>query len=368
MKIVQLCPYAMTRPGGVQTHIRDLTDWLVQEGHEVRIIAPPAAGSNAQRKGAVIELGKSKHVGIHGTGFEISRAKRRNLRGIADEMRDWGAELIHAHTPWTPFLVGQMIKALNLPVITTIHATLPDPKAGGVIERYIRWSAKRLVGRSHSIIVPSEAPLPMLRALQPSLRAHVLPPAIDLSPWDNPTARKRPYSFFFFGRLERRKGVDMLLRAWPHIAAALPEAQLTMVGDGPLRKAVEGASQPGLQYLPSMPHADLVAKMQESEIFLAPAPYGESYGLVLAEAMAAGAIPVATDNAGYASVLKDRNVLLCVSGSAKALADKAIAVAQDREVIPRHRQWAVTQSKASDVKTVGPKYTALYQSCLSRDG
>ena len=107
MKIVQLCPYAMARPGGVQRNVRDLSAWLDQQGHETRIIAPPAPGEAPKRAGRLIKIGRSRAFGTHGTAFELSRASRHELRQTVQELRDWGAELIHMHTPWTPMLVWQ---------------------------------------------------------------------------------------------------------------------------------------------------------------------------------------------------------------------------------------------------------------------
>ena len=82
MKIVQLCPYAMDRPGGVQRNVRDLAAWLDQQGHETRIIAPPAPGARPKPAGNLIELGQSRAFGTHGTAFELSRNSPSRLSRI----------------------------------------------------------------------------------------------------------------------------------------------------------------------------------------------------------------------------------------------------------------------------------------------
>ncbi|MEL7115609.1 MAG: glycosyltransferase, partial [Pseudomonadota bacterium] len=105
-------------------------------------------------------------------------------------------------------------------------------------------------------------------------------------------------SCLFLGRLEPRKGIDILLEAWGEIQAALPGAQLTIAGDGPLGDAVRAT--PSITYHPPPDDAARANLLAQADLFLAPAPYGESYGLVLAEAAAAGAIPIAAANAGYA--------------------------------------------------------------------
>ena len=105
--------------------------------------------------------------------------------------------------------------------------------------------------------------------------------------------------------------------------------------------------------------------MASADFFMAPAPFGESYGLVLAEAMAAGAIPIAAANAGYASVLKGGGGdLLAQPGDPISFADRCIAIAQARERQHELRVWANAQARLSDVTRAGPKYLEVYQKAL----
>jgi len=366
MKIVQVCPYAMSRPGGVQRHVRDLSIWLETRGHDVRIIAPPAPGKRPVRQGLLIETGRSRGIALHGTAFELSRASRTELRPLAMELREWGAEIVHLHTPWTPMLARQIWRQLRLPTVTTIHATLPDPAANGLLDRYIRGSARRFLRRSQAVIVPSPAPLDMLRELIPELTAHILPPAINLAPFRTTAPDRDPArpSLLFLGRLEARKGLDILLAAWPAISAALPDATLTIAGDGALRHRIT-EQDARVRYVGRPDDAAVRRLMARADLFLAPAPYGESYGLVLAEAMAAGAVPVAAANAGYASVLGDRGAdLLVPPGDAAALANKVAALFSDPDLLAKRRDWASKKAIDSDVSKVGPAYERIFASVL----
>ncbi len=364
MKIVQLCPYAMARPGGVQRHVRDLSAWLEANGHPTRIVAPPNPGTAPRRRGNLFEAGRARSLGAHGTAFELSRARLAEATALAAELREWGADLAHMHTPWTPMLVGQIWRRLRLPTVTTIHATLPDAAGTCLVDRYIRWSARRFLKASDAVVVPSQAPLPMLRGLAPGLDAHVLPPAVDLSPWrDAPRVRGPGLSLTFLGRLEPRKGVDILLDAWPRIARALPQAVLTVAGDGALRASVEAQTGPRLRYAGRPDDAGARALLAATDLFLAPAPYGESYGLVLAEAMAAGAVPVAAANPGYGSVLAGGGEdLLVPPANPQALADRVIQLAADRDRLNRLRHWAEGHAMQSDLNHAGPRYEHLFAS------
>lgn len=367
MKIVQLCPYAMERPGGVQRHVRDLSAWLETRGHQVRVIAPPTAGRAPRRDGLLTEIGRSRAFGAHGTAFELSGGAPWRLRAATQELRDWGAELVHMHTPWTPMLVWQMWRALRLPTVTTIHATLPELQGKGLVDRYIRYAARHFLRHSRAVVVPSEAPLPMLHGLAPGLAAHVLPPAIDLTSWrDTQRSEHKGLSLVFLGRLEARKGVDVLLKAWAHCAPALPDATLTIAGGGEMQRQVMAASLPRLLYLSRPDDTEARALLAGADIFVAPASYGESYGLVLAEAMAAGAVPIAAANDGYRSVLgADGADMLVPPGDAQALSAKITEFTGDAARLNIMREWARNRSLETDVSRAGPAYEALYRSVLN---
>lgn len=352
MKILQVCPYAMARPGGVQRHVRDLTAWLNTQGHPTRILAPPAPGQRPRVEDPLHELGRSRTLAVHGTAFEISLAAPWT---IARAARAWGADVLHLHTPWTPLLPWQIARALALPIVTTVHATLPEADGTAVVDRYIRRSAHGFLQRSRAVLVPSPAPVPMLRRLVDGLDPLVLPPAVDLSGFQ-PEA-KRVGSLLFLGRLEPRKGVDVLLSAWPTIAAAHPEARLTVAGDGPLRDAV--VLTPGVSYVGRPSDAEAKRLLAQADLVLAPAPYGESYGLVLAEAMASGAVPVAAANAGYAHILKGLPELLVPVRDSAALAQAVSSLlAQDREAL---RARVIAEAAASDISIFGPRYLGLLE-------
>lgn len=367
MKIVQLCPYDLDRPGGVQRHVRDLSDWLTAQGHETRIIAPPTPGLRARQDGPVTQLGGARSIGAHGTAFELSFAGPKALRETVAHLQNWGADVVHMHTPWTPFMVWQVWRKLRLPTVTTFHATLPEAKGAGLMDRYIRRAARHFLTQSDDIIVPSSAPLAMLKAMHPDLRATILPPAVDLGPWRDQPARRDPnrISLTFMGRLEPRKGVDVVLQAWPKIAEALPQAVMTIAGDGEMQDVVQSAIGDRLYYVGRPSDADARQLMAASDFYLAPALYGESYGLVLAEAMTAGAVPVAAANPGYCAMLGPTGAELTVApGDPVALADKVITLVRDASALDHWRIWSRKHSQSADVETCGPDYLTVFEKVL----
>ena len=372
MKIVQLCPYDMRRPGGVQRHVRDLSDWLTAQGHETRIIAPPAPGAAPRSWDRITEVGRARRLAVHGTAFELSLCAPGTARRLATELQEWGADIVHMHTPWTPMLVGQMWRALRLPTVTTFHATLPRNDGASLTDRYIRKAAGYFLRRSQAVVVPSEAPLPLLRQLVPGLDATVLPPAIDLSDWRAARRTRRPNDplhMVFLGRLEARKGVDVVLDAWRILALRLPDVTLTIAGEGALQETVEKAvrAQPDgrLHYVGRPDDAAAQALIGSADLLLAPAPYGESFGLVLAEAMSAGTVPVAAANDGYAQVLTGPGVALLVPpDDATALAAKVELLTRDASQHQTQRNWAMGHATSFDIKAVGPRYLDLFDRVL----
>ena len=368
MKIVHVTPYAMSRPGGVQSHIRDLCAWCEAEGHDTRIIAPPGDGPTAPN---VIPLGRARDISVHGTRFELTRARRSDIAATARTLRQWGAEVVHLHTPWTPLLAWQVWRALALPTVATFHATLPeggrDPLAWALGKAGDYFNA-----RLSRIVVPSAAPLAQWQARGAAPLPAILPPAIDLSKWRaarrNTPLRKNAPQIVYMGRFEERKGVQVLLDAWPAVVAALPGATLTIAGSGALESALraKAAPYPSVRFLPPPDPIAARALIAGADFFVAPALGGESFGLVLIEAMSAGTVPIAAHNPGYASVLDGEGAaLLAPPGKATALAERIITLASDPIAYARLRDWCAARAAMFDVTALGPEYLSLYRTALA---
>ncbi|WP_349358140.1 glycosyltransferase family 4 protein [Stappia sp.] len=380
LRIVQICPYDMARPGGVQTHVRDLAAWLAGEGHAVRIVAPePVEGV---RQPGIDHCGRARRVKLFGTGFEISFAGRAHRRRLVAELRDWGADLVHLHTPWTPLMAWQVWRDLALPTVTTFHATLPDASARGLAARALRLAARHFLLRSRAVIVPSPTPLAHLRPEAVGVAAQVLPPSIDLAPWraageapSQPAGERLgegEISLVFLGRFEARKGLDVLLDAWPEIAARASGVRLTVAGGGPmeplLRSALQGPAGDRLTFVPTPDAATARRLVADADLLAAPSRYGESFGLVLIEAMAAGTLPVAAANAGYRTVLTGPGAdLLVPPGDAGALAGRIVALARDAAARAALTDWAAAHATTFGIAATGPRFVEVYRRALAPD-
>lgn len=368
MKILEVCPYDMSRPGGVQTHIRDLSAWLTSQGHEVRIIAPrPKSPINLPD---LIPLGYAHKIGFQGSQFEISLAGRGAIRSLKHEMARFGAQIVHLHTPWTPLLAWQVWRSLELPTVATFHATIPDADNRTLSSRFLYLTAGHFMRHIQATIVPSLAPLQALAPYANGCEIKVLPPSVDLTDWRQGANNGSKFgnekiSLLFLGRFEHRKGIETMLKAWHNVAQRMPNAHLTIAGSGVLQSVVEKTTTQSagrITFVPQPCRQTAIRLMQNADIFIAPAEYGESFGIVLLEAMAAGAVPVAAANAGYKTVMTGPGAdLLFPPSDAPALAEKIVALAQGPDLRARLRKWGSRHCQTYELSQTGPQFQAIFQ-------
>jgi phosphatidylinositol alpha-mannosyltransferase len=371
MRIVEVSPYDMGRPGGVQNHIRDLAAWLGRQGHEAIIVAPRGSGEPAAN---VLEIGRQKLFGLHGTVTEISFAASSDMARLRRAMSGFRPDLVHLHTPWTPLLPWQVWRALAVPTVSTFHATLPDPRS--LMGRGLLAAARYFLRNVDAAIAPSHVPARSLPSGPDLAEIAIIPPAVDLSAWFEAGAHGRDWPdrddplVAFLGRLEHRKGIDVLMQAWPDVSRAFPRARLVIAGSGPLDRSVHAwcEGRAGVSWLPAPDAASARALIGQASILVAPSRYGESFGIVLAEAMAAGAAPVAAANDGYADTLAGPHAgdLLFPPDDARALAARIAALLAAPERLAAIRGWGLERGRSLDISTIGLRYESLFQAVLDR--
>jgi phosphatidylinositol alpha-mannosyltransferase len=361
----------MSRHGGVQSHVRDLSAWLRAQGHQVRILSPVAQGRARQSSD---EIGRARKLALNDTSFEISWISSGELASLTDDLTRWGAEIAHFHTPCTPLMPLRLWRALAVPRVATFHSTPPDAVSHGVKTRIARQISGWFLRRADAAVFPASPVRDLFGDLARRRPPIVLPPSVDLSPWRAVASDPRDGvtgggpSIAYLGRLEPRKGLDTLLAAWPQVEAALPHARLLIAGDGSLKDKVLALAQtsPRLRYLPAPDDASARQILARSDFLVAPAAYGESFGIVLIEAMAAGALPVAAANPGFSSVLTGPGAeLLFPLRAFGDLAARLIALAGDPDRCKSLRQWGQSHAQGFDIATQGPRFAALYHDVLA---
>jgi len=376
MKIAQVCPYDMDRPGGVQAHIRDLGTALMEMGHEVTILAP-LVGEPVARSGGpqVVRLGRARKIGFGGTAYEISIALGAEKKRLGTIVEQGGFDVMHYHTMWTPLLPFQVFRRSRAANVATFHDTPAPTFEGRLLAHLFRAISERLLPKLDGVITPSEAPLAHLAKVGPPV--HILPPSTDLSRFAAARLSKRArfddgrINILFLGRLETRKGAALLLDAYRRLITDELPVRLIIAGKGEKENALRefGAAHalPNLEFIGGFFDDEAPQLYADCDIFCAPAPYGESFGIVIAEAMASGKPVVAAANAGYRTLLTGEGArFLTPPGDVDALTDGLRTLVNDADLRAKLGEWGRRNAMNYDARAVAPKFVAVYEEAIAR--
>lgn len=372
MRIAQFCPYDIHRPGGVQMHIRDLSEALRERGHAVTIVAPRVDPLVPDTE-SVIQLGVAREIGFGGTAFEISIALGAEYRRLAALMRQDRFDVVHFHTIWTPLLPLQAFRLSGAANVATFHDTPPDTWTGAATRALYRGFSRWLLPRLDGVIAVSEAPAGHLRPSADRPLA-LLPPCTDLrrfmsgaAPFDR--FRDDRVNILFLGRLEPRKGAAILLAAYRRLCADDLPVRLLIAGDGDLapmlRAEVAKRDLPRVEFIGRFPDADAPRWYATGDIFCAPSMYGESFGIVLTEAMASGRPVVAAANHGYRTVLQgEAAAFLTPPGDVEATYRLLRQLVLDAPLRRRLGDWGRREAPRYDCRALAPRFEAIYQQAI----
>jgi len=315
-----ISPYSLTLPGGVQGQILGLARAMRAMGQEVRVLGPcdgppPDAG--------VTPLGNSVPTAANGSVAPIAPDPSAQLRTIR-ALRDEDFDVVHLHEPLAPGPTQTAMFFKTAPLVGTFHA------AGGSsaytwFSPGVKWLARRLDVRC---AVSEEAEQMARAALGGQYELSFNGVEVTSFAKATPTPAEGP-TVFFIGRHEPRKGLDVLLAAMSDLP---PNVRLWIAGDGPdtdrLRARVAGDVR--IEWLGRISDDERASRMRGADVFCAPSLRGESFGVVLLEAMAADTPVVASDLAGYSNVARaGRDALLVPPGDAPALAEALRQVLTD---------------------------------------
>ena len=308
MRVGLVCPYSLDVAGGVQQQVLGLADVLRGRGHEVRVLAPGARRADLP----VHVTTTGGQVGVRWNG---AVARVHLGAGVGRLTRDWLAagdfDLLHVHEPVTPSVTWHAVRAARVPVVATAHTAQDHAHV-------LRWGAATASRRVRDNVdvwtaVSDDAAATLARycGADPVL----LPNALQVDAFDPPDVRRGegPLRVLFLGRLEEpRKGLAVALRAFATIARDRPDVVLDVAGPGDL-EAVLDTMRPRLpahvrRRVEALGPVDLPAKaalLAGADVVVAPQLGGESFGIVVAEAMAAGAAIVASDLPAFSRLLRD---------------------------------------------------------------
>lgn len=305
MKIGLVTPYIFPVPGGVNAHVGYLYENLVKRGHDVRIISS-THGPQRSSEGDIIRLGYGWSVPTNGSIGTLTVSHRYG-RLVSQMLARERFDLIHFHEPFVPFLSLQILRHSEAVNVATFHAYSGFSPSYEFGKRMMKRFAARLHGR----IAVSAAARHFISRYFPG-EYKVIPNGVDLAQFDDvpPFARWRDGipNILFVGRFDQRKGLMYLLRAYYQLRLEGLGCRLLIVGNGPqageARRYVQSRRLGGVEMLGRLSEHDKARAFATADIYASPATGQESFGIVLLEAMAAGAPIVCSDIHGYKGVVR----------------------------------------------------------------
>ena len=325
MRVALVSPYSYTYPGGVGRHVEALAEELLEQGHEVRLLAPYDPDDRLARvthRGArpqerplpdhVIPLGRT--MGLPMNGAVSNLAVLPEVVGtLGRELRTGGFDLVHVHEPNAPYVSWYATEVSRVPTVGTFHTYSTSAAANHFAASFV--GARRLYSKLSSRIAVSEAARWTAQRFYGG-RYRVIPNGVDLSAArPDPGRPHRELRLLFVGRAEERKGLPVLLRAFEALRGAGVEARLTIAGATaeevePLLLEPDGVDVAG-----RVDDEEKWRLLGEADLLCAPSLGGESFGMVLTEAFASGTPVVASNIAGYRDVVDhNSNGLLGAGG------------------------------------------------------
>ncbi len=366
MRVGLVCPYSFDVPGGVQAHVADLAEVLLAEGHEASVLAPLTETAPDPDRPAppwLVSAGGAVPVSYNGSVARVSFGPVVGLR-----VRRWLAEgrfdVVHLHEPVTPSISLLAMLGADVPLVATFHTASIRSRALQAALPLVRPGLEKLSAR---IAVSEDARRRVVEHLGGD--AVVVPNGVHVDRYA--TAPQRPEwqgrtgapVLAFLGRFEEpRKGFGVLARALPALRADHPGLRVLVAGSGDPRAALAAAGEHAgaLELLGPVSEADKASLLASADLYVAPQTAGESFGIVLVEAMSAGTAVVASALPAFSRVLEsgrlgelvpvdDPAALAAAASALLARPHRRAAVAAEASAAVRRYDWSVV---AHEVQTV----------------
>jgi len=372
MKIGLVCPYSIAKNGGVQEIVRAMQIELARRGHDCYIITPRPQDHNDEPEDHMIFIGGATDFNspTH-TTIQVSAS----VRDTIDEMLEQEQfDILHFHEPWIPMLSFQILSRSKTVNVATFHAKMPEDIMSRTMARVITPYTKASLKYLHGLTAVSDAAAELVCrltdepvAIVPNgVASRFVPPKRTI---DN-RAKK---TILFVGRLDSRKGVKFLLHAFKLLSQKDPHISLRIAGDGAERERLEALvadlDLDRVEFLGFVSDAEKIRLLQTSDLFCAPSPYGESFGLVILEAMATGLVTVAGDNPGYSSVLTGLGALSLIQPKHTAeFARRLQLMLHEPDLRKLWRTWAAHEMPKYSYKRIVDQYLEVYEAAMAKHG
>jgi phosphatidylinositol alpha-mannosyltransferase len=366
LRIGIVCPYSYDVPGGVQFHVRDLAEALIARGHEVSVLVP--ADDETPIPPYMTAAGRAIPVRYNGAVARMTFGPVTAAR-----VRKWLAagqfDVLHLHEPVTPSLGMLALWIADGPIVATFHTALIRSRPLQMAYPLVRQSLEKISAR---IAVSEDARRTLVEHMGGD--AVVIPNGVYVDAFTAAQADprwtgtpQRP-TVAFLGRLdEARKGLPVLLEAVPRVLAAIPGARFLVAGRGEtgpdeVRELLGEQAAAAVEFLGGISDDEKASLLASVDVYCGPQTGGESFGIVLVEAMSAGATVVASDLGAFSRVLDDGAAgVLFRTGDSADLAQTLVRVLQDPDLRAQVSARALDVVRQYDWSTVTDQVLTVYE-------
>ncbi len=343
MRVGLVCPYDLSMPGGVQDQVIRLRRWLDGSGHSVKLIAPGEADVPG-----FVSAGPATIIPANGAATPVALSTSAGRR-VVDELRD--VDVAHVHEPLMPQVSLTALRRATVPLVGTFHADVSAPAEA--VYRVGRPLTRKWFRRLN--VITAVSPI-AARVVADTGRVRIIPNGIDVEEYASD--EKDPNSVAFLGRDDERKGLRYLLAAWPAIRAARPDAELTVIGaEG------NGPAPQGVRFAGRVTEETKRELLRRTAVFCAPNLSGESFGIVVVEAMAAGCAVVASGLPAFVRVAGDA-ARYVAPGDAEGISREVVRLLEDHEAALELGRLAAEASEQFGRGRVADAYITAYEDAL----
>lgn len=360
LKIGIVCPYSWDTPGGVQNHIRDLAEFLIEAGHEVSVLAP--AIDESKLPNYVVNAGKPISIPYNGAVARVLFGPVAFAR-----VRQWISQgdfdLLHLHEPAIPSISLLACWAADGPMVGTFHAAAKRQKIIFAIGPILEPAIEKLSAR---IAVSEAARLTLTDHLDTD--AIIIPNGIYATRYAHGTRQEKwsGNTIGFIGRFEEpRKGLSILVDALPIISRFAPDVRVFVAGPGDpdeVIKSIDPQLRTRFNFLGKISEADKADFMSSISVYVAPNTGGESFGIILAEALAGGACVVASNIPAFDDLLGHGQFgALFESENSNDLAKIVIELLRDKEMRENLSAAGSAHAQTFDWNVVAQQIYSVYE-------
>jgi phosphatidylinositol alpha-mannosyltransferase len=369
MRIGMVCPYSWGVPGGVQFHVRDLAEYFRGQGHEVSVLAPSEEGDRLPPY--LTSAGRPVPVRYNGSVARLTFGPATSTR-VTRWLEAGRFDVLHLHEPLNPSASLMALWAsTDEPVVATFHSAMLRSRALQAAHPLLRPSLEKIRGR---ITVSPEARETVRRYLY--AESFIIPNGVHVDRFASAPVRpewagspERPTLAFVGRGDEPRKGLGVALRALPAVLDVHPGARLIVAGPGDateMLRAADRRAAAAVEVLGTVSDLDKASLLRSVDAYVAPHLGGESFGIVLVEAMAAGAPVIASDLAAFTAVLDEgRTGVLFERASVSGLASAVLDLLDDPD---RRRQLSLAGQRRANVfdwGLVADRVMAVYETVIA---